>query len=647
MINTSQLSIRKKAFILGVLPALLTLLIMSLYYLWKRIDDVKVQTELVSEILIEQLSSSIEYPVISGNYHLLEPLVASALKVNPIVSVEIQTGQKDRIYLATGNELNETSPEYDQGINVRYIIRPVYQEVDDISELDEFEDDDLDDEVHIPSVHTSTELIAHIVLGLDDDYLRKTAGNLFIQSLVIGGVVIVFFWFIATTLAKSMSKPLEELSKALKRITKKDYDVRMDITDSSEIGELQRNTNILVETLDKAERSNKRYTYQLIEERKKAELASKAKEEFLSIVSHELRTPINGALGAVQIISSSDGEEDVDELIHVADRSLNLLSAMVDDMLVLIDTDKKSSSLESKRISISETFQHLLPIYEEQASEKGLKFSLFLDDMLAKFPIYIDEKKFIQIVRHLIDNGIKFTSEGEISIAAFLESSGPSATLHIEVADTGIGIPEDKKQQLFNPFEQLDSSSVRQFDGAGLGLAVVLKTVEMMSGSFELKSNQPKGTVAVVDLPIHLDKEPPLSTKDIAGDKKKKLSDLNILLIDSDSYHLSIIEKILTRLNINYHSDIATLSYDDLLKENFDIVLLDFHLMNYISQDWLKFIYKSKSQGLLPSLEVVALVQEDSFESRQGCADFGVHKLITKPAKQEELMQLLNRCIVS
>lgn len=674
MFNLANTSIRKKSIFLGVFPALLTVLILTSYYLVQRIEDAEKQTDIIVKILLDQLSASIEYPVISGNYHLLKPLADSALEVDQIISVEVLNVNQESIYFSSRQPdlLSELKTSDDvEKYNVSYLEQTVFQQVNTITQFDDFSDEFTDDEVQVPQGKTTQQLIGYIRLGLDEDFITETAAKLFLQSVLIGLLMMLGFWFVATNLAASISRPLERLAHALKSMADQDYRTRIDVTEASEIGDLQRNTNILIESLDRAHESNVRHTQQLVEARFKADQANKAKSDFLSVVSHELRTPINGALGAVQIIASSGEDENVDGFIEVAEQSLLDLEGLVGDMLVLIDSDRKQLAIEAKDVDIYASLLPMVNNYQQQAERKSVRFKVFIDQVIRQHLIYIDEGKCLQVVRHLLDNAVKFTSEGEITASIYIETNKTRVNLRVDVADTGIGIPEQHIEKVLRPFEQLDSSYIRQFDGAGLGLTVVNKTVELLSGEFHIDSQKKRGVLVSVSLPIRLankkvkkptfKKQVAQSNVENSGSKtsqalaqeniqppviadleqeamnKALLVNKSVMLVSDNQQLEDITVKIISRIGCQLQAAHGAITLYDVLHGECDYLLLDYHPQNLFMQDLLQQIQAAKQKGSLLGLSVIAIVQDDNKEVRQHTLALGIADVMVRPIQQAQL----------
>ncbi|MEZ9417317.1 sensor histidine kinase, partial [Vibrio sp. 10N.286.49.E1] len=213
---------------------------------------------------------------------------------------------------------------------------------------------------------------------------------------------------------------------------------------------------------------------ELVEERTKAEAAVKAKGEFLSTMSHEIRTPMNGVLGISQIIASQTQEPETKENINLILDSGHHLMTILNDILDFSKVEENKLELDFAPFNFIQVIQPVRSALKPLADEKGIR--LIIENNIPKnIQLIGDCARLRQIMFNLGGNATKFTKEGHVVIQAELNRSNNQLTL--TVTDTGIGIPKDKHEQVFNSFEQADTSTTRKFGGTGLGLAIVKNLV--------------------------------------------------------------------------------------------------------------------------------------------------------------------------
>ncbi|MDB5704132.1 MAG: histidine kinase [Sphingomonas bacterium] len=226
-----------------------------------------------------------------------------------------------------------------------------------------------------------------------------------------------------------------------------------------------------------------------------------AKTEFLATTSHEIRTPLNGILGMTQVMLADRkmdaATRDRIEVVHGAGVSMR---ALVDDILDVAKMETGNMTIEHVPFDVKATLHEVSRMWEEQARARGIGFTLDLADCPDR--IEGDAARLRQVTFNLLSNALKFTENGSISIRAAAVEDASSPRLKIEVADTGIGIPADKHEIIFESFRQVDAGTTRKFGGTGLGLAICRNLARAMDGDVTVRSGAGQGSVFTLDLPL-------------------------------------------------------------------------------------------------------------------------------------------------
>ncbi len=241
----------------------------------------------------------------------------------------------------------------------------------------------------------------------------------------------------------------------------------------------------------------KRNELDLVKARDAAEAANRAKSAFLATMSHEIRTPLNGVLGMAQAMAADDLTPVQRERLNVVRQSGEGLLAILNDVLDLSKIEAGKLDLEEAEFSIGDVATSAHAAFTALANAKGLRFDLKIDE--AARGVYLgDATRVRQILYNLISNGLKFTQEGEVRVLVEADSPG----LRLAITDTGMGIPVDRLKDLFQKFEQADTSTTRKFGGTGLGLAICRELAELMGGSISAQSAEGQGSCFIVELPL-------------------------------------------------------------------------------------------------------------------------------------------------
>ena len=266
------------------------------------------------------------------------------------------------------------------------------------------------------------------------------------------------------------------------------------IYDYSKLVEVNEKLIVLNQDLYREIEERKQMEEELIKAKAIAEKANLAKSMFLANMSHEIRTPMNGVLGFLELLSMSPISEMQKSYIETARTSADLLMTILNEILDITKIESGKISLESVEFSIAEVVENTLTAISAIGLKKGLEVSCKINKDIPELAVG-DSMRLSQVITNLLNNGIKFTKEGEVGVVVSLkEENQKKMLLQFEVFDTGIGIPQEEKHKLFEIFSQVDDSHTRLYGGTGLGLAISQRLVELMGGEIWVESEVDRGS---------------------------------------------------------------------------------------------------------------------------------------------------------
>lgn len=371
----------------------------------------------------------------------------------------------------------------------------------------------------------------------------------------------------------------------------------------------------------------------------KAEKASKARSEFLSTVSHELRTPLNAINGITHLLLEENPKKTQMDYLSSLKFSGDYLTKFINEILEINKIESENVEIEYISFNLKKLLKDIKHSLKELALVNNNNFILEVDPMIPDYLIG-DPTKLSQIVLNLINNALKFTKNGNVSVITRLDNLEEStAALYFEIIDTGIGIPEDKLVSVFDSFSQASIEVNRKYGGTGLGLTIVKKLIKILGGHIKLKSVVGKGSSFSFNLEFQISsqQESEISKKPLVKYDGTKLINKKILVVEDNKINQMITKKMLDLKGIiceiiDNGEEAITL----LKTTTFDLVLMDVHLPGINGT-----IATERIRAFNSATPIIALTAISLHENRDMLLSFGMNDVITKPFIPEEFYRII------
>ena len=391
----------------------------------------------------------------------------------------------------------------------------------------------------------------------------------------------------------------------------------------------------------------KRTELELIKSKEKAEEATRAKSEFLANMSHEIRTPLNAIIGMTSLLMDEDSGQCNKEYIEIVRRSGDALLDIINNILDFTKIEAGMLELERQPFVLGECLQMTLDVVGVEAKRKGLPIECIIDDYVPTV-VLGDPTRIRQILINLLNNAVKFTEKGKISVAVSGEKNEEGLfEIHFAVTDTGIGIPEDKMGRLFQSFSQVDASMDRLYGGTGLGLAISKRLTELMGGKIWAESKAGNGSTFHFIIPV----EPTLcgpieigrSASTVDASRESSFG-LKILLAEDNPINQIVAKKLLMKLG--YSADVVSNGAEVLQAletQHYDVILMDLQMPIMDGFKATKEICRKWPRNERPA--IIAMTASALEGDREMCLAAGMDDYVSKPVKMEMLKAALEACV--
>ena len=372
-------------------------------------------------------------------------------------------------------------------------------------------------------------------------------------------------------------------------------------------------------------------------------LLQKAKEQFLANISHEIRTPINGIAGMANLLGQTPSPEERETYLNAIKHSADNLKVLINDILDLAAIESGKLNFEIIAFNLKDLVPSLVSTFTYQAREKKLDLTYSIDEKLNKI-LLGDPVRLNQILINLISNAVKFTHTGSIHVHCSIEREQKGfCWVRIEVKDSGVGIPAEKLNTIFESFSQADASVTRKYGGSGLGLTIVKQLVELQKGRITVRSEELVGSTFIVHIPYPIGKAKNLAktlTQEGHHQVILKTQQLHVLLVEDNDINRLYAKSILK----NWHCTTDTaenglVAIEWIKNYNYDVVLMDVQMPvmdGYETTKAIRMMAQPKR-----SVPIVALTANATKPDIEKCLAAGMNDYLAKPFTPEDLYRKL------
>jgi signal transduction histidine kinase/ActR/RegA family two-component response regulator len=608
--------------LISLVPALLLTLLLTGFFAFTRLHDLRDETTKTGQLIANQLAVATEYGVIADKPQLLKNLLQASLATPQIRFLEVRDPQEKIIVYA------EQTGAADQNSSQIELFSSAIHHQGSVSSAQQGD----------------SNYLGRVVIGICKDSFNSRQQLILLKALLLAMGALLLTFVLARRLARRISQPISAMAQAVKAIEAGNFNAPLPQTGNAELGDLARHINSLAEGLAQAHQEQQQAIDLLVHTREESEQANRAKSDFLAMMSHELRTPMNGVLGMLQLLETTEMTQEQAEYSALATESSEHLLKVINDILDFSRIERDALELENIPFNVLELIQNSVQVFQHSAQQRGLQLLLKTQSGLEQLEVRGDPTRIRQILVNLLDNALKFTQEGSITLTVQWQPLDTHVLwLTCAVQDTGIGVSVERLEHMFDAFQQADNSISRRYGGTGLGLPIARTLAERMGGSLRAESVEEQGSLFTLEIPLAFSQqvlkpviEPPMSSS---------ANGHLVLLVEDNPVNQTVIEAMLRSLG--YQVCLVGDGAQAVHKAThfaYAAILMDCRLPIMDGYEATRQIRLLPNQQHTP---IIALTANALQGDREACLAAGMDDYLAKPFKRVDLQRILQRWLAN
>lgn len=633
-----DLTIKKRVTITVAVPVIVICLVLTLYLLREQTTQVESHLKELGEQITKDIAHMSEFALVSGNRSDLNAKLNQLIVGSEIQSIKIVNKHRQDF-------LGINNPYFPQqtASDLLGFEAPVYLTLEKVNTFDVLDDLNVSDDNQTTST-SGQKVIGYVMVNISVQTLKEQQRSSILAGILLAAVTLAISLMIGNRLGKSIVNPIGQIVATVHKLRSGKYASRVAIERQDEIGKLAADIDQLAVELEHSKSRVNKQMLELTEAREKADRDSAAKSRFLALMSHELRDPLNAVSANLQALEDTKIDDYQRPFLDVSMLSLKQLLQLIQSIMDISMAEAGKLAINPCFFDINDIVDNVVSLYQPAADKKKINLvsSCHIPDDLQHCRLYSDPVRIQQVIGNILGNAVKFTHEGSVFLGVdLLTQSANQVKLKIEIRDTGIGIPEDALDKIFELFEQVQAPSYRREGGAGLGLAISKLITTALGGRLSVESQQLRGSTFTFEVDVAYSIEATASTA--PTERKEALQKVDtskrVLLVEDNLGNQQAVKGLMA--NIGVDIDVASNGIEGLDKfraNYYDLVYLDLFMPGMDGFEFAKKIRElEKNSSTGRKAFIVAVTAWAQNEVREKCFAAGMDDIIVKPFSKFEL----------